>query len=118
MSLPTALAAYEDCIDTFDRAVSSSKGVRNLFDNHSKAMYFRMRMSQARVLMRAEAKRMYDESDPRYGKSVYDGYVCTIKPAAEPDTGKFWVYIEPNSSSILATEEIEDVSATEVSELD
>lgn len=108
MSLPNALAAYEDCIEIFETAAAAPKGSRVLLESDARAKYLRMRLSQARVLLREESRRLYEPDDPRYGKCEYDNLHCRIVPAAAPDEGKAWVYVEPRSLQILAVEEIED----------
>jgi hypothetical protein len=110
MSLPNALAAYEDCFGVFEAAAASTKGSRVLLESETQAKYFRLRMYQARALMRAESKRIYDPEDPRYGKCEYDNLHCRVVPAVAPDEGKAWLYIEPRALQILAVEEIEETN--------
>lgn len=115
MSLPTSLAAYEDCAEQFERAAASAKGIRILFSDETQALNFRFRMNMARKLLRAEACRIYDPEDTRYGKCEYDGLKVRIVPTAEND-GKAWVYIEPHSAQILEVEELDaDSTGTELS---
>ncbi len=108
MALSESIAAYEDCYDTYERAMKAPKGIRVLFDNKKAASYFRIRMNQARVLQRREAMRQYERTDPRYGKSEFDKFRIKIVEAAEA-TGEWWVYVDPfgQAEEIQTIEELE-----------
>lgn len=107
MALSESIAAYEDCYDTYERAMKAPKGIRVLFDNKKAASYFRIRMNQARVLQRRESMRMYPREDPRYGKSEYDKFRIKLVEAAE-GTGEWWVYVDPfgQKEEIMDIEEL------------
>ena len=108
MALTDSLAAYEDCFQAFERAAKAPKGIRILFESKKTANYFRLRMNNARVLQRKEATRMYERSDPKWGKSEFDKYRIKIVEAAE-QTGEWWVYIDPfgMEREIMDIEELE-----------
>lgn len=113
MALPNQIAAYEDCFDIFDKALADDKGVRVSFEDHGQARYFQLRMCNARALQRAESTRLYDRTDIRWNKSIYDGLVVR-NPAPDPD-GVWWVYIERHGAQITGVEsiaEIEDENPT------
>ena len=61
-----------------------------------------------RVLQRREAVRMYERTDPRFGKSEFDKFRLKIVEAAE-QTGEWWVYIDPfgMEREIMEVEELE-----------
>ena len=65
-------------------------------------------MNYARVLQRREAVRMYERTDPRFGKSEFDKIRIKIVEAAE-QTGEWWVYIDPfgMEREIMEVEELE-----------
>ena len=71
MALTDSIAAYDYCFQAFERAAKSKKGIRILFEDKKTANYFRLRMNYARVLQRREAVRMYERTDPRFGKSEF-----------------------------------------------
>lgn len=110
MALTDAIAAYEDCERLFDRAANTPKGSRACFgagdEGRKAAHYFRMRMNHFRQLQRKESMRVYDRSDPRYGKSEYDKLYVRL---AEDEAGEFWIYVDPagQESLIIAIEDIE-----------
>jgi hypothetical protein len=103
MSLPQRIAAYTDCFDIYDKAVT--KGARVCFATKSEAQQFGHRMRQARSLRRDEASRMYDKTDRRWGKTDYDRLI--VRHPVEDDKGEWWVYVEPYGSNILAVEELD-----------
>ena len=74
MALSESMAAYTDCYEIYDAARDNPQGVRVLIGEYSQAGIMRMRMNQARVLERKEAKRLYDRTDPKYGKSENDKF--------------------------------------------
>ena len=110
MALTDAIAAYEDCDKLFDRAINSEKGIRVCLGEGAEAKkaagYLRMRMNHFRQLQRKESMRVYDRSDPRYGKSEYDKLYVRL---AEDEAGEFWIYVDPagQESLIIAIEDIE-----------
>lgn len=104
MALPTTTAAYEDCYDYFERARVSPKGIRVFFTEHKGAFRFQARMCQARVLERRDNMRLYDKTDPRWGKSTSDGFRVAVREAAEGDG--WWVYIEPWLQQVDLVEEL------------
>lgn len=106
MSLPTNLGAYTDCLDYFDKAIADPKGIRIQFADYSEAKYFSLRMSNARVLVRDEAKRLYQRDEPLWGRSEYDG--LQVKSPAQDTDGHWWVYIIPHNSRVLTVESLSD----------
>lgn len=106
MALPEATAAYEDCYEYYERAQSSTKGIRIATPTRESAFHLRARLNMARALERRDSMRTYDRTDPRYGKSVNDKYRVTMLPAAEGETG-WWVYIEEWRADFGEVEELE-----------
>ena len=94
MALSESLAAYNDCFEYYEKAEKAPKGIRILFDNKKAANYFRLRLNYARVLLRRDAIRMYERTDPKWGKSEFDKFRIKLVEAAE-GTGEWWVYIDP-----------------------
>lgn len=105
MSLPNRLAAYEDCLDIFQRAIDSPRGSRTAFGTSSEGFVFQSRMHQARKLQRELNQRVFDRSDPQWGSSEYDKLI--VRAPVQSDDGLWWVYIEPYGSNIVAIEDIE-----------
>ena len=110
MSLPTQLGAYGDCLKYFSRAASNRLGTRVHCHNHTAAQYLRMRLHQARVLLRRESRRIFPPDHPAYDKSEFDFLVCRLLIAAESD-GTWWVYIERHGQTIIAIEDLSDEAA-------
>lgn len=108
MALSESIAAYADCFDAYERAAKTKKGIRILFESKKTANYFRLRMNYARVLQRRDSMRLYQRTDPAYGKSEFDKYRIKIVEAAE-QTGEWWVYIDPfgMEREIMDIEELE-----------
>ena len=107
MSLPTQLGAYGDCISYFSRAAANRLGTRIHCHNWTAAQYLRMRLHQARVLLRRESRRMFPPDHPAFDKSEFDYLVCRLLVAAESD-GTWWVYIERHGQTVLAIEDLSD----------
>jgi hypothetical protein len=101
MSLPQRLDAYPDCIDVFDRALEEKTRVE--FETYKEAKLFQLRMCTCRALHRDETKRMYERTDPQWGRSPYDKLVVR-QPVEDDGPGHWWVYIEPHGSNILSIE--------------
>lgn len=102
MSLPTSLDAYADCVEVWNRAEESDFGVRVKLQDRTKAIYFRMRMHQARVYHRREAQRVFPVDDPRWGKSAWDPFQVKLAEAE----GGVYVSVERILKSALEIEEI------------
>jgi len=98
MALSNQIAAYSDCEDLFTRAKADPVGARACFATDAQAKYFRLRLNNYRVLLRRESIRIYDRTDPLYGKSDYDEFICQVK---EDDAGEFWVYVSRTNNEIL-----------------
>lgn len=103
MSLPNSLHAYASELDAFERAKTSTKGIRIMFDTHQQARYYSNRLHYARKLDRQENTRALDPAHPLYGKSDHDCFVVSIKEDTE---GKWWVYINKNEIIPGAVEEL------------
>ena len=104
MSLPDTLSAYTDCLEHFERAQASERGIRIHNKTEKSAIYLRNRLHQARAIERREARRMYPSDHPAHGKSLNDRFVVRILPTAEGDG--YWVYIEPWSQTVGEIEEL------------
>ena len=105
MALQTQIGAYEDCLEYFDRAIVTEKGIRVEFKSESEAQRFQMRMHQARAILRADSKRMYAPEEPQHGNCDYDKLVVKNPiPGAEDN---WWVYIEHHSSKVMSVEELD-----------
>lgn len=104
MALPQVTAAYEDCYDFFDKARVSQNGIRILLPTKTQAQHLQFRLHQARSLERRDSSRIYDRSDPRFGKSENDRFRVAIREAAEGDG--WWVYIEPWGQKVETVENL------------
>lgn len=105
MALSNSIAAYDDCFAHFDRAQAAENGIRILMSTESEANYLRFRLNQARALERKESCRIYDRTDPLYGKSENDCFRISVMRSAEGETG-FWVYIRKWHQQFDAVEEL------------
>lgn len=92
MSLPVSRGAYHDCIKIMDEALKDEKGVRVEFPSQDAAIYFRMRMHQARKINRRDNAATYEKDHPLYNASLYDQLVGRIVN----HEGTFWLYLEKN----------------------
>jgi len=72
MAYNTSITSYVDIRAALDKALESQKGVRLRFPDAKAAMTFKGRVHSLRFLDRKENKKIYNETDPMYGRSVYD----------------------------------------------
>lgn len=86
MTISISRLAYEDCYKVMDAALDDAVGARVKFSDHGMAMFFRMRLNQARKIDRKDNMQLYEEDHPLYGRSAYDKLVARVE-----DT---WVYVE------------------------
>ena len=111
MSLTSKPAAYRDCYDLFDKAISTPGGVRAPIATYNAARIFQLRMNKARSIERDFNRRAYDRASPLYDTSPWDGYaVCVRGPDA---AGEWWIYVEPtgNDAVVAAAEPIDPSAA-------
>jgi hypothetical protein len=106
LALSNQIAAYEDCLDYFERAQNAPKGIRILKETFAQAYSLRQRLHHFRVLERAETTKLYAPTDPQYNKSENDKFRVTLQSPAEGETGT-WVYIEPWAADHIDIEELE-----------
>lgn len=105
MAISNSRLSYEDCYKVMDQALDDEIGARVKLANHDDAVFFRMRMHQARAIDRKDNKVLYNEGDPLYGRSPYDQLVIRIKELEDA----VWVYAE----RVKMPEEIEPLSEVE-----
>ena len=93
MTVSTSRRAYQDCYDYFDRALAAEAklGIRIKQADPGQANHLRVRLHQARILLRRESLSIYAEEDPNHGASPYDSLMVRIREADD----SWWVYIEP-----------------------
>ncbi len=72
MAYNTSITSYPDIRAALDRALESAKGVRLRFSDKKSAMTFRGRVHSFRFRDRKENSKIYHDTDPMYGRSVYD----------------------------------------------
>ena len=101
MALNENIAAYEDCIPIWDRALADPKGARACLGSYDEAYRYSMRMQMCRRLFRDESRRAWPKGDPGYNKSPWDGLKVTKREDTE---GTWWVYITPHGQEIIAVE--------------
>lgn len=94
MTASTQLEAYPDCIELFDAALASAKGVDYALDSYKQAFELMQRMHKARALDRDKWRELREPSDPLFGVSPYDVLVVRL-PRAE--NNKWWLRIEPRA---------------------
>lgn len=104
MALPDTIAAYSDCLEHFERAQESPRGIRIFNSTERSAIYLRNRLNQARSIERRESRKLYPFDHPSHGKSLNDRFVIRIMESAEGDG--HWVYIEPWSQTVGEIEEL------------
>lgn len=119
MSLPTTLGAYRECEDIFERAVADPKGVRVQVGSQEGAINLRSRLHYFRKLDRDANAKTYPTDHPQHGQSLYDDFVVQMYPDEDRDAGRWWLYIQPRSSKILAIEPLSETDdLIEVAPLD
>jgi hypothetical protein len=108
MPLPIQTAAYTDCYEIWAAAARLRIGCRSYVGPiYAQAEYLRMRLHQARKLLRDQSKRAYPREHPLWGQSEYDAYKVLIKP---DDDDHYWIYIEShgNWGAVASIEAIPD----------
>lgn len=106
MSLPTALRAYEECRDLFDRALDDPKGARACLETYDACFAFRTRMHYFRRLDGKANAKTYPADHPMHATSIYDTLQVRI---LRDEDDKFWLYIEPRAGGITAIEGLSEV---------
>lgn len=106
MTAPTTRLSYGDSYDALDRAKDDPKGIRIRFKDYAEASTFRSRLHYARQVDRRDNLQIYDESDPLFGRSVYDTLVVRIREDTE---GAWWVYIEHASIEDKVVESLSEI---------
>jgi len=104
MALSLSRLAYADCYDIMDRALDDAQGVRVQFPTYEEAMYWRLRMHQARKLDRILNKEIRGKDDPMWGLSIYDTLIASVPK------GQVWVYI---NNLKIEPRRVESLSALE-----
>lgn len=90
MSLSTSRNAYLDCFVLLDRALDDARGIRVELRDEKAAIFFRLRIHQARQIDRAENRSLYSEPDhPLHGRSPYDCLTLRIDPGPP-----CWLYLD------------------------
>jgi len=107
LSLPNRIAAYTDCFEFFDHAVTH--GARASFRTYAEANIYSLRLNQARALRVIENQRLYPLDSPSWGKTDYD-HLIVRKPRVDDD-GLWWVYVEPAGANIVSIESLKPEEA-------
>jgi hypothetical protein len=97
--------AYRDCIEAFDRALETPKGIKIPCVSRGHAIRLRQRFNYCRYLDRDRSKDIYQPGDPMYGLSVYDTLELRIPKKGAPDAAT--LYIEPRLVENLNIQEID-----------
>lgn len=113
MTTSTNLDAYTDCIELFDRAIASTKGIRLPFTDSGRARHLIVRLNTTRSLIRNKNRQIYAPEDPLYAATPYD--TLTVRQPRKIDS-TWWVYIEPRMAEygeieVLGDEEDEAQAA-------
>jgi hypothetical protein len=94
LPLPIQPGAYTDCYEIWAQAEALGTGCRTLVGpNLATAEYLRMRMHQARKLLRDQSRRAYPKEHPLHNTSEYDRYKLTIK---SDEDDNYYLYVEPH----------------------
>lgn len=93
--------SFDDCFDAFDRALSTTKGIRMTFADFGAANHFRVRLHKARVKDREQNAETYEEDHPSHGTSKYDELIVRVREI----NGKGIIMIE----KIRLNAEIEEI---------
>jgi len=101
MSTPKSLAAYDDCLEQFERALASERGVAITLASSSEATRFVQRANAYRVLLRDRNKHVYEMGHAMHGLSPYDKF----KIARDPDDD-CRVLIKPYDQKIAKVEDL------------
>jgi hypothetical protein len=96
--------AFEDAIETFERALNSPHGIRIVCGSRGEAVRLRARFHYWRTLDREQNKKVFPADDPRHGVCVYDRFELRIPRKGQPDENS--LYIEPRSALSLNIEEL------------
>lgn len=97
--MPTSSSrfSYSDCLEIFDRALASERGVRLRFPDKGAARQYRMRLNKARSLHREDNAETYDAEHPLHGRSEYDIFIIKVK-----QNGEGWeVLLEKNDVNMV-----------------
>ena len=96
--MPTSSSrfTYADCLDVFDRALASPRGVRLRFPDEGEARQYCMRLNKARRLHRIDNAETYETDHPLHGRSEYDIFIVKVKR----NTAGWVVTLERNDVSI------------------
>src|SRR3974390_1203144 len=114
MTFSQTRLSYQDCYDVLERAKDDPKGIRIRFEARSRAMSLRSRRNYARQIDRRDNSLIYEETDPLYGRSVYD--LLTVRVMPENGNEAWWVYIEHTSIDHLEIESLSDLTPYEIVE--
>lgn len=101
MPQPKSIAAYSDCEEQFERAITSVHGVAVSLDTPGSATQFIQKMNTYRERLRKQSRGIYPPDDPRYGTSPYDQFKLTIDKE-NPSR----VLIKPYRINVLGVEEL------------
>lgn len=104
MTTSTSRFAYEDCYALYEQAIADPKGIRIPFDTYGEAKQIQMRLNRARVIDRAENRKIYHPDDPMFGRSAYDGIQCKIQST----DGRHWVFMERIDAREFEVESLSD----------
>lgn len=102
MPLPKSRLAYLDCFEIYEKAEASATGVRVRMADENAAVYFRMRMNNARAIDRRDNEDTYKPGEPLYKASTWDALMVTIKKVDDD----YYVYVEPHGVKPEAVEVI------------
>lgn len=90
MPISNSRLSYSDCFTLLDGALADPKGARVCIGEYGQAIFFRMRVNQARAIDRKDNKEIYSEVDhPLHGRSIYDPILTRV---LEDTDGQWWVY--------------------------
>lgn len=113
MTLPSNRMSYTDIYEKFQLALEDPRGIRIPFDTKGEAIFYQMRMHQARKVDRAENAKMFPAGHQMHNQCAYDTLQVRIR---EADDGTFFIYVEPKDKHVGEVEMLSDIENEEAAE--
>lgn len=104
MSYNKSPLAFDDVREAFEKALTSTRGVKILCASRGAAVVLRSRFNYFRKIHRCESRSIYTPDHPMWGKTPYDRLALRIPPKGADD--QHILYIEHHSVENLEIEEI------------
>lgn len=109
MSVSTNPLALADVRAVMDRALETGRGCRLAIASIGEGYSLRQRMYTMRKGERAEAKKIYELDDPRWGRSIYDSISIYVAGPNEDDPEDALFLVLEVSSPDRLMHRVEDI---------